>query len=197
MIDRIIEQEQVSIEQEDLPSKTQEVRRDIESLSQRLDRLATLETLVKEKYRKRLKSLLDQFNKAEGYQNELKRLMEQLKKNKDKQSILKKEITDLERHKKTIREAIKQVRGYEKSSNEQIEIIEEEQEILCQRVQDLMQMLKIAEQAELSENELETIYQRVCASRNLLEEHEMELRKRTIDLLFECYIPPRNKIIKW
>ena len=196
-IERLIEQEQGSTAQRELSGEIEEIRRDVGSLRRRLDQLAKLETLLKAKYQNKLKDLFAQFNKAEGYQGELQSLANQLKKNKEKQSNFKKQIAELKRHKKTIREAIKQVEGYEKSSSEQIEIIEEEHEVLCQRVQDLMQMLELAEQAELSGKELEIVCQRVCASKNLLEEHEKDLRKRIIDLVFECYIPPKNKSLGW
>ena len=80
---------------------------------------------------------------------------------------------------------------------EQIKVIKEEREVLCQRVYDLMQMLELAGQAELSEKESETVCQRVRATRELLEEHEKDLRKRTIDLLFQFYMPRRNKRLGW
>ena len=77
-------------------------------------------------------------------------------------------------------------------------IIDDEQEVLSQRVHDLMQMLDLAEQAELNGKELELICGRVYTTKGLLEEHEINLRKRTIDLLFEFYIPPRNnRKFKW
>ena len=196
-IDRVIEQEQVSAEREGLSSKIEEIRRDVEFFSKRLDRLAKMETLLKGKYRKRLEDLLDQFNRADGYQSELKSLAKQLKKNKERRLILKKQISDLEKHKKIIREAMKQVAGYKKSSGKQIEVIKEEREVLSQRVRDLTQMLELAEQAELNEKELEIVCQRVRATKSLLEEYEMDLRKRTIDLLFEFYIPPKNRSFGW
>ena len=124
-------------------------------------------------------------------------MAKRVKKNKERRSILKKEIADLKKYKKVIRQTVKQVRGYEKSGSEQIEVIKEEQEVLYQRVRDLMQMLELAEQAELSEKELDIVCQRVCATKGLLEEHETDLRKRTIDLLFESYIPPRNRRPVW
>jgi len=185
--------EQVSAEQAELSSKIEEIRKDVEFLGRRLDRLAKLETLLEEKYRKKLDVLNDQFNRADGYQGELKSLAKQLKKNKERRLILKRQIADLEKHKKIIRETMKQVRGYEKSSSEQIEVIKEEREVLSQRVGDLVQILELAEQAELSGGELELACQRVCATKGMLEEHEIGLRKRTIDLLFEFYIPPRDR----
>jgi|GEM_PF-4086311 hypothetical protein len=150
-IDRILEREQVSAEPEETPKNIEiaGLCGEVESLSRRLDRLAKMETLLKGKYRKKLESLLDQLNKADGYQNELRSLAKQLKKNKERRAILGKQIADLEKHKKIIRETMKQVTGYEKSSGEQVESLAAEREILCQRVQDLTQMLGIAEQAEL------------------------------------------------
>ena len=197
MVERIIAQEQVSAGQRESLSKVEEIRTDVEFFGRRLSRLAKLETLLEGKYRKKQEVLNDQLNRADGYQGELKSLAKQLKKNKERQAILKKQISDLEKHKKIIRKTMKQVTGYEKSSSKQIEVIKEEQEVLCQRVQDLMQMLGLAEQAELSEKELEIVCQRVCATKRLLEECEIDLRKRTVDLLFEFYIPPRNRRLGW
>jgi len=185
------------IGQRELSSKVEELRQSVEFFSERLNRLARLEALLGAKYRKKLEALRDEFNRTDRYQGELKSLAKQLKKNKERRSILKKQIADLKKHKKIIRQTMKQVTGYEKSSSEQIGVIREEREILCQRVRDLMQMLELAEQAELSEKELDIVCQRVCATKGLLEEHEADLHKRTIDLLFEFYIPPRNKILRW
>lgn len=190
-------QEQVSVGQRELLSKIEEIRVDVEFFGKRLSRLTKLEALLEEKYRKKLETLHDEFKRAERLQGELKSLAKQLKKNKERRLILKKQISNLEKQKKIIRKTMKQVTGYEKSSSEQIEVIKEEREVLCQRVHDLMQMLELAEQAELNEKELEIVCQRVCATRGLLEEHEKDLRKRTIDLLFEFYIPPRNKRLGW
>ena len=192
-----IGQEQVSIGQRELLSKVEELRRSVEFFSERLNRLTKLEALLGEKYRKKLEALHDEFNRTDRYQGELKSLAKRLKKNKERRSILKKEIADLKKYKQVIRQTVKQVRGYEKSGSEQIEVIKEEQEVLYQRVRDLMQMLELAEQAELSEKELDIVCQRVCATKGLLEEHETDLRKRTIDLLFESYIPPRNRNLGW
>jgi len=196
-IEETMEQERVSIEQGGLRSKVEELRRGVESFSERLDRLTRLEALLKDRYHKRLEALHDELNRTDGYQGELKSLAKQLKKNKARQSILKKQIADLKRHKEIVRQTMKQVAGYEKSSGEQIEVIREEHEILSRQVHDLLQMLELAEQAELSEEELGIVCQRVRARKELLEEHEIDLRKRTIDLLFELYIPPRNRRIKW
>jgi len=190
-------QEQVSVGQREVLGRIEEIRRDVEFFGKRLSRLARLETLLKEKYRKKLETLHDEFKRTERHQGELKSLAKQLKKNKERRLILKKQISDLEKHKKIIRGTMKQITGYEKSSNKQIEVIKEEREVLCQRVHDLMQMLELAEQAELNEKELEIVCQRVCATRGLLEEHEKDLRKRTIDLLFEFYIPIRSKRLGW
>jgi len=192
-----IGQEQVSMGQRELPSEVEELRRNVEFFSERLNRLTRLEALLREKYRKKLEALHDEFNRTDGYQGELKSLAKRVKKNKERRSILKKEIADLEKYKQVIRQTVKQVAGYEKSSNEQIEVIREERRVLCQRVRDLMQMLELAEQAELSQKELEILCQRVCATKGLLEEHETDLRKRTIDLLFESYIPPKNRNLGW
>ena len=196
-IDRIIEDGQVSVEQKETLVNIEGIREDVELISRRLDRLAKLQSLLKEKYHKRLVILFDQLDSVDKQQCERKSLVKQLKRNKERASILKKQISDLKRRKKTTREAIKQVTGYEKSSSKQVEMMEEEQEIIRQRVQDLMQALDIAEQAKLSGNELYLVRQRVCATKDLLGEHEAELRKRTIDLLFEFYIPRRDSIIKW
>lgn len=196
-IEETIGQEQVSIGQGELRSKVEELRRGVESFNKRLNRLTRLEALLRDRYHKKLEALHDELNRADGYQGELESLVKQLKKNKERRSVLKRQIADLKKHKEIIRQTIKQVTGYEKSSSEQIEVIREEREILSRQVNDLLQMLELVEQAELSEEELGLVCQRVYARRELLEEHEIDLRKRTIDLLFELYIPPRNRRIKW
>ena len=192
MIDEVIIQERASTEQRERSSRIEAIQGDVAYLSRRFDRLAKLQSLVKEKYRKRLETLLDLFNSANKQQFELKSLTKQLKKNKEKRLILQKQIAGLEKRKKTIQETLKQVAGYEKCSNRQVEAIEEEQQVLYHRIQDLMQALEITAEAGLSENEKDIVYQRACATKTLLEEHEIDLRKRTIDLLFEFYIPPKN-----
>ena len=192
MIDEVLMQNRASTEQKGLSGKFEEIQGDVEHLSKRFERLAKLQSLVKEKYHKRLETLLDQLNNANRRQFELKSLEKQLKKNKEKQLILKKQIAGLERRKKAIQKTIKQVSKYEKCSDRQVETIEEEHQVLFHRIQDLIQALELADEAGLSENEKEIIYQRACATRGLLEEHEIDLRKRIIDLLFEFYIPPKN-----
>ncbi len=197
-IEGIARQERVPSAQEELSTRIEEVRKDIEFLGRRLERLAKLQLLLKEKYHRRLEALFDQLDSVDKQQCELKSLAGQLKKNKERREILKKQVLGLKRRKETIRGTIKQVKGYEKSSNAQVEVIDEEQEVLSQRVHDLMQMLDLAEQAELNGKELELICGRIYATKGLLEEHEINLRKRTIDLLFEFYIPPRkNRKFKW
>lgn len=96
----------------------------------------------------------------------------------------------MERRKKIIGQAIKQVIGYERSSNAQVEAMEDEQEILSQRISDLEHVLELAEQAELNGDELGIVAQRISTTQNLLREYELDLSKRIIDLLFEFYIPP-------
>ncbi|HEU65493.1 MAG TPA: hypothetical protein ENN57_02355 [Chloroflexi bacterium] len=187
-----LRQERVLAEQEELSTRIQEAQREIAFLRRRLDRLAKLQSLLKEKYHSRLDSLSTQLRDVEIQQWELKTLSKQLRKDKKRQYIIKEQIASLERRKKTIREAIKQIAGYKKSSSAQAEVLEEEQEILSQRIHDLEHMLELVEQAELNEKELEIVSQRVYTTKGLLEEHTIDLSKRTIDLLFEFYIPPRN-----
>jgi len=188
---RTMMQEQFLAEGE-LSTRIEQAYSQLESLRRRLDRLAKLQSLLKQKYRSRLENLSAQLSGIDEQQWELKTLAKQLKKNRERRSIIKNQIASLERRKKTIRQAIRQVAGYEKSSNAQVEVIEEEQEVLIQRLQDLEHMLDLAEQAELSQKELDTVSQRVQATQGLLKEHEADLSKRTIDLLFEFYIPPKN-----
>ena len=192
-----LRQERVLAEQEELSTKIREARSEIEFLRRRLDRLVKLQSLLKEKYHSRLDSLSTQLRDIDIQQWELKSLTKQLKKNKKRQSIIKEQIASLERRKKTLLEVIKQIAGYKKSSNAQVEAIEEEQEILSQRIHDLEHMIELVEQAELNKKELEIVSQRIYVTKRLLEEHEIDLSKRTIDLLFEFYIPPQsNKRLK-
>ena len=187
-----LRQERVPAEQEKLSTSIKEARSDISFLHRRLDRLTKLQSLLKEKYRSRLESFFIQLSGIDRQQWELKSLSKPLERNRERRAIIKEEMASLERRKKTIREAIMQITGYEKSSNTRAEIIREEQEILSQRLQDLEQMLELAGKAELNKKEWEIVSQRIDVIKRSLEEHETDLSRRTIDLLFEFYIPPRN-----
>jgi chromosome segregation ATPase len=182
----------LSGEEEGFSSRIQEAYRDIVFLRRRLDRLVRLQSLLKDKYRSRLCSLSDEVVGIEREQWELKSMAKQLRRNRDRRAVIQRQITSLERRRKTVLEAMKQVAGYEKSSNTQLDIIQEEQEVLSQRIRDLEHILELAKQAELSRQEVDTVAQRVQATQRLLREHEADLSKRTIDLLFEFYVPPRN-----
>jgi len=192
-----LRQERVLAEQEELPTAIKEAHSEVEFLRRRLDRLAKLQSLLKEKYHSRLKNLSTQLSDIDLQQWELRSLTKQLKGNKERQSIIKEQIASLERRKKTLLGVTKQIAGYKKSSNAQVAAIEEEQEILSQRIHDLEQTLELVEQAELNKKELGIVVQRIYAKKGLLEEHALDLSKRTIDLLFDFYIPPRrNKRFK-
>jgi len=195
MIDRIIEQEQVFNPQE-LTTTTERLRSEIASFSRQLDRLGKLETFLVEKYTKKLADLVGQLNKNEEDRSELRILIKEFRKDKETRSTFNKKIVDLEKDKKVIQDSIKQIVGYKKTSDEQVTILKTEREALYLRVQDLFQMLDLAEKAELNEKELDTVCQRVSARKELLEEVEVALRKRTIDLLFEGYMLPRSKSAK-
>lgn len=58
-VDRILGQEQIFVGQREPSGKIEELRRDVESLRNRLDRLAKMETLLEGKYRRKLEDLLD------------------------------------------------------------------------------------------------------------------------------------------
>jgi chromosome segregation ATPase len=187
-----LRQEQILAEQEEVSSGIKEAHGEIEFLRRRLDRLAKLQSLLKEKYHSRLKSLSTQLSDIDLQQWELRSLIKQLKGNKEKQAIIKEQIASLERRKKTLLGVARQIAGYKKSSNAQVAAIEEEQEILSQRIHDLEQTLELVEQAELNKKELDIVVQRIYSKRGWLEEHALDLSKRTIDLLFDFYIPPRR-----
>jgi len=181
-----------TLEQEELANGIKEARSEIAFLRRRLDRLAKLQSLLKEKYHSRLESLFIQLSGIERQQWELKSLARQLERTRERRSVIKEQVASLERRKKTIREAIMQIKGYEKSSNARAEIMKEEQEIISQRIQDLEYMLELAGKAELDKKEWEIVSQRIYSTKRLLEEREIDLSKRTIDLLFEFYIPPKS-----
>ena len=187
-----LKQERVSIEREELSAKIKEAHSEVEFLHRRLERLAKLQSLLKEKYHNRLDNLSTQLSDIDIQQWELRSLARQLKGNKEKQSIIKEQIASLERRKKTLLGVIKQIAGYKKSSNAQVEAMEEEREILSQRIHDLEQTLQLVEQAGLDKKELEIVVQRIYAKKGLLEEHVIDLSKRTVDLLFEFYIPHKS-----
>ncbi len=191
-IERIIEQNQV-FRREKIPSATAKLRGEVESFNRQLDRLSELETFLKEKYRKKLDNLTAQLNSAEGTQSELKVLVKELNRDKEMRSTLDKKIIDLKKSKEILRQTIKQVKKYKETSDKQIDILKTEREALYLRIQELVELLDLAEQTELTEKELNTICQRIYTRKELLAEIEIGLRKRTIDLLFESYIPPRTK----
>jgi predicted nucleic acid-binding Zn-ribbon protein len=187
-----LRQERILAEQEELSTGIKEAHSEIEFLRRRLDRLAKLQSLLKEKYHSRLKSLSTQLSDIDLQQWELRSLIKQLKGNKEKQSIVKEQMASLERRKKTLIGVARQIAGYKRASNAQVAAIEEEQEILSQRIHDLEHTLELAEQAELDKKELEIIVPRIHAKKGWLEEHALDLTKRTIDLLFDFYIPPKS-----
>jgi chromosome segregation ATPase len=191
-ISETLRPERVLAEQEELSTGIKEVRGEIEFLRRRLERLAKLQSLLKEKYHSRLKNLSTQLSDIDIQQWELRNLARQLNKNKEKQSIIKEQIASLERRKKTLLGVVRQIAGYKRASNAQVAAIEEEQEILFQRIHDLEHTLELVEQAELNKKELEIVIQRIYAKKGFLEEHALDLSKRTIDLLCEFYIPPKS-----
>ena len=187
-----VDQERPPTEHERPSARIAQAHAEIAFLRRRLERLAKLQSLLKQKYHSRLSGLSKQVGDIEGQQWELRTMARQLKDNRERQSTIKDEIDSLERRKKTIHEAIRQTESYRKSSHAQVRVIEEEHEVLCQRIHDLEHMLELLEQAELDRKELEIVSQRMDVTRGLLEEHASDLSKRTIDLLFEFYVPPRN-----
>jgi chromosome segregation ATPase len=189
-IEEAMIQEGVLARRERIDSGIREARSGLAALRRRLERLVKLQSLLKDKYRSRLADLYTQLGSIERQQRELTGLAKQLKKHRERRSIIKRQITGLERRKKIIGQAIKQVIGYERSSNAHVEAMEDEQEILSQRISDLEHVLELADQAELNGDELGVVAQRISTTQNLLREYEMDLSKRTIDLLFEFYIPP-------
>jgi hypothetical protein len=188
-IKETLKPEQVLGEQEETSTWIEKARIEVELLRRRLDRLAKLQSLLKEKYYSRLDSLFVQLRDIDMQQWELRSLAKQLKGNGKRQSINKEQIATLERGKKTVIEVIKQIFRYRKSSNAVAKVIEEERGILFQRVNDLEHTLELIEQAELDEKESKIVSQRIYATKRLLEDHEIDLSKRTMDLLFEFYIP--------
>jgi hypothetical protein len=95
----------------------------------------------------------------------------ELKGNKEKQSIVKEQMASMERRKKTLIGVARQIAGYRKSSNAQIEAIEEEREILSQRIRDLEQTLELVQQAELNRKELDTVVQRSVSDQGELRDN--------------------------
>jgi hypothetical protein len=187
-----LRQEQALDEQEELSNGIKEAHSEVKFLRRRLDRLAKLQSLLKEKYHSRLDSLSAEVRVIDLQEWELRNLAGQLKGNKEKQSIIKEQIASLERRKKTLLGVARQITGYKRASNAQVAAMEEEQEMLSQRIHDLEQTLELVEQAELNKKELEIVSQRIYAKRGWLEEHALDLSKRTIDLLFDFYIPPKT-----
>ncbi len=197
MIRETLEQGGTFAEQEESSKGIREAHSHVNLLRRRLDRLAKLQSLLKEKHHNRLDGLSTQLSDIDIQKRELKDLTGQLKGNKDRQSIIKKQMASLDRREKALLGVARQIARYGRSSNAQIAAIEEEQEILSQQVRDLEQTLGVVEQAELNKKELEIIVQRIHAKKGWLEEHVLDLSKRTMDLLFDFYMPPgRNSRFK-
>ncbi len=187
-----LSEERVLAEQDEPSAGIREAHGEIEFLRRRLDRLAKLLSLLKEKYHNRLDSLSTQISDIDIQQWELRSLAKQLKGNKEKQSIVREQMATLEKRKKTLTGVARQIAGYRRSSGAQAEAIEEEREILSQRIRDLEQTLELVEQADLNKKEMEVAVQRIHSKKGWLEEHALDLSKRTLDLLFDFYIPPRR-----
>ena len=187
-----LRQEGLLTERGEPPTGIEAARSEIEFLRRRLDRLAKLLSLFKEKHHNRLDGLSTQISDIDIQQWELRSLARQLKGHKEKESIVKEQVAGMERRKKTLVEVSRQVTEYGKSTNARAEAIEEEREILSQRIHDLEQTLEVVEQAELSRKELDLVVQRIHGKKGWLEEHALELSKRTIDLLFDFYVPPKR-----
>jgi predicted nucleic acid-binding Zn-ribbon protein len=187
-----LQQEQILAEHEEVSTGIKEAHSEVNFLRRRLDRLAKLQSLLKEKYHSRLKNLSTQISDIDLQRWELRNLTRQLKGDKEKQSIIKEQIASMERRKKTLVGVTRQVSGYKRASNAQVAAIEEEQEILSQQIHDLEQTLELVEQAGLSKKELEIVLPRIHTKKGWLEEHALDLTKRTLDLLFDFYIPPNS-----
>lgn len=189
-VEEAMTQQGVLSRQERVYSRISEARAELGALRRRLERLTRLQSLLREKYRDRVAALYAELSAIDKQQRELTGLAKQLKMHGERRSTIKRQVAGLQRRRKIVGQAIKQVTGYEKSSNTHVEAMEDEQEILAHRINDLEHVLELAEQADLSGNELDIVAQRVGTTQSLLREYEMDLSKRTIDLLFEFYIPP-------
>ncbi|GEM_PF-1475592 len=191
-IRQTLRSEQFLAEQEELPAEIKEAHSDIAFLRRRLERLTKLQSLLKEKYQGRLDNLSTQLSHIEMQQWELESLAKQLKKSGEKQSHIREQIASLERRRRIIQNVIKELTKYKRANDARVAASEEEQEILFQRIQDLEHILELVQQAALTKAELETVRQRLYAKKGSLEQHIVDFSKRTIDLLFEFYIPPKN-----
>jgi chromosome segregation ATPase len=192
-IEKIIGQEQ-SISQREIPSVIENLRVEIDAFSDQLDRLAKMEQFLQQKHVKKIEKLVTRLSAIELERQELKLLSRELGKNGDMRAIIDSKIGALEHNKKQIQSMVKDVRKYSKSCDEQVKFIKTERESLNIRVEDLKQLIDIAESTELTDKELNMIYQRINARKKLLAEIQSNLRKRTIDLLFEGSSPPVNNI---
>ena len=179
-------------EQEEISTELEEIRSSIAFLRRRLDRLAKIHSLLKERHRSKLDSLSTRLSDIDMQQAELKGLARQLKGSKEKQTIIREEVASLDRRRKTLLKIMRQIATYRRVSNVQVEAIEEEREVLCQQIDDLEHVLKAVQQAEMGSKEMEIVARRTYAKKALLEEHLSDLTKRTIDLLFDFYVPART-----
>jgi chromosome segregation ATPase len=192
-IEKIIEQEQ-SVSRREVSTVIENLRTEIDAFSDQLDRLAKMEQFLQQKHIKKIEKLVTSLSALELERQELKSLSKELGKNRDMRAIIHSKIRALEHNKEHIQLMVKDVRKYSKSCDEQVKYINTERESLNLRVEDLKQLIDIAESTELTDKELNMICQRINARKKLLAEIQSNLRKRTIDLLFEGSSPPINNI---
>lgn len=185
-MDRMIDQEQVLAEQEEALVFLVEVRNELEIFLHRLRKLEHLEKLILNKSLKKQEEHFSEFKWIAQRQEELRPLARHLRRgDKERYKDIQGEIAELRKRKRSLQSTVRRVEKGRKSLQRHIELVKKEREILYQRADDLLGIIEVAEQSELTRKEVEVTCDRVISVKCSLEVQEKAVRDRILDLLFE------------
>ena len=161
-------------------------RSELEILLERLARLEKLEMLIKGRNNRKQESFLNQLKQIVDLKEEFNNLIGQVgKADRSRYELIEKQISELEDRENTLRDAIRQAEKDNRVLRQQVESVGAARKTLQQRTDDVMEIIELAEQAELNRQEIETICERALVIKRVVEEEEQALRQRSIDLLFK------------
>lgn len=185
-MEKMIEQEQLLAEREEAQVNLGEIRKELELFIRRLNMLEKLENLITDRSLEKQGDCLNQLKQIAQHQGEFKALAGRVRRgDRERRRDIQKQLMELGKHKKVIQSVARQAERSGKSLCQQIELAKEERGRLCQRVEDLLGMVEMAGQAELTRREVETTCERICSVKSLLEGEEKAIRERVLDLMFE------------
>lgn len=193
-MERMVEQELIFVESDRALARVNELRKELETLQERLNRLGKLETVLEGQSHKKRENLVDQLRQTVKFEEELKTIARGNKGGgKEARWVLKKQLRELERQKKLLREAVKEADKRGRALSHEIAVIRRKRGFLGQRLLNLKEILEITDEIQLSEKELEMLYERTSALKKPLVEDESNLREQIMDLVFRFHIPDRKK----